>query len=280
MTVEKHPAMSFNSRLRAIQARRNSLLCIGLDPDVKKLPKYLLKKENPVLEFCQRVVDATSDLVCAYKLNLAFFEAIGERSWSTIHAVLSSIPADVVTIGDAKRGDIGNTAEMYARVLLKDFGFTATTVNAYMGEDAVRPFIKDPQHGAFVLALTSNPGAKDFQRLNVKGRPLYEHVVARAKKWNANQNVGCVVGATRPTELKRVRHLVPTMPLLIPGVGAQGGGLRLAVRHGCDRDGYVAVINASRSIIYASNSEDFADAARAASLALRDEMNRYREQFF
>ncbi len=271
--------MSFYNRLRAIQKKNNSLLCVGLDPDIKKLPRHLLDHKDPVGEFCRGIIEATRDLVCAYKLNLAFFEALGERSWSTIHRVLSCVPPEVVTIGDAKRGDIGNTAEMYARSLLEDFKFSASTVNAYMGKDSVLPFINDPERGAFVLALTSNQGAKDFQYLKVNGKPLYERVIARTKKWNDNENVGFVVGATRPSQLKRVRQLAPEMPLLIPGVGAQGGDLTLAVRYGSDKHGEMAVINASRSIIYASGGEDFAEAARRAAFAMRNEMNSCREKY-
>lgn len=272
--------MSFNTRLRSIQEKSNSLLCVGLDPDIKKIPKHLLAHDNPVGEFCRRIIEATGDLVCAYKLNLAFFEALGERSWSTLHAVLARVPRDVITIGDAKRGDIGNTADMYAQSLLGDFKFDASTVNAYMGADSVEPFTRDPEKGAFVLALTSNAGAKDLQYLKTRGKPLFEHVVMKSKKWNSNDNVGLVVGATRPVQLKRVRQLAPTMPLLIPGVGAQGGDVKLAIRHGCDASGRMAVINASRSILYASGGEDFADAARASAGALRDEMNKYRDRYF
>jgi orotidine-5'-phosphate decarboxylase len=272
--------MSFYDKLRAIQKKNNSLLCIGLDPDLTRMPRHLHDHDNPVGEFCERIVEATNVLACAYKLNLAFFEALGERCWSTVHHVLSCIPPGIITIGDAKRSDIGNSAEIYARSLLDDFKFTATTVNAYMGEDSVQPFIKDPERGAFVLALTSNPGAKDFQYLKIGGKPIYEHVIAKGKKWNTQKNIGFVVGATRPAQLKRVRQLVPDMPLLIPGVGAQGGDVKLAVRYGCDVHGEMALINASRSILYASSGEDFADAAHSAATTLRDKMNKYREQFF
>jgi orotidine-5'-phosphate decarboxylase len=272
--------MTFYERLRTIQRANNTLLCIGLDPDLQKIPMHLREREDPVGEFCRSIIEATSDLVCAYKLNLAFFEALGGRSWLAAHRVLSYIPPNLITIGDAKRGDIGNTARMYASTLLKDFKFTASTVNAYMGEDSVRPFIDDPDRGAFVLALTSNSGAKDFQYLNVRGKPLYERVIAKTIKWNQNKNIGFVIGATRAAQLKRIRHLVRDCPLLIPGVGAQGGDVKQAVRFGCDSRGEMALINASRSILYASGGEDFAEAARVSATSLRDEMNRYREKFF
>jgi orotidine-5'-phosphate decarboxylase len=168
---------------------------------------------------------------------------------------------------------------MYARTLRVDLGFGACTVNPYMGSDSVTPFLSAPEHGVFVLAVTSNPGAKDFQYLKINDRPLYERVIAKARRWNVQGNCGLVVGATRPAELKRIRALVPQMPLLIPGIGAQGGDLRQAIRYGCTKAGDLAVINAGRSVLYASSGEDFADAARTSALQLRDEMNRYREMY-
>ena len=272
--------MTFYERLRKAQKRHNSLLCIGLDSDIMKIPGFLSRHEDPIAEFNRRVIDATRDLVCAYKFNLAFYEALGEKGWKTVHRTLAHLQEETITIGDAKRGDIGNSAELYARALFSDYGFSACTVNPYMGSDSVEPFTRNSHQGVFVLAVTSNPGAKDFQYLKVNKRPLYEHVIAEAKRWNTRQNCGLVVGATRPKDLERVRKLVPDMPLLIPGVGAQGGDLRLAVRYGCDRKGEMAVINASRSILYASHSKDFDAAARGAALAMRDEINRYRTEFF
>lgn len=268
--------MNFVQRLRKIQRKHKSLLCIGLDTDLTKIPEFLFEYGDPIFEFNRRIIDATKDLVCAYKINLAFYECTGEHGWYTVHQTLARIPEEIVTIGDAKRGDIGNSAEMYARLIVDDYEFAACTVSPYMGEDSVQPFIKNRTQGAFILALTSNPGAKDFQYLKVSGRPLYEHVVARARKWNTKKNVGLVVGATRPKELQRIRRMVPDMPILIPGVGAQGGDLKSAVQYGCDKKGELAIINASRSIIYASGGDNFAAAAREAALAMRDEMNRYR----
>jgi orotidine-5'-phosphate decarboxylase len=268
--------MDFVPKLRRIQRKHKSLLCIGLDTDVKKIPQFLFEYGDPVFEFNRRIIEATKDLVCAYKINLAFYESGGEGGWRAMHQTLGAIPEEIITIGDAKRGDIGNSAEMYARLLVDDYKFAACTVNPYMGEDSVHPFLKNREQGAFVLALTSNPGARDFQYLKVSGRPLYEHVVARAKKWNSKKNIGLVVGATRPKELQRIRRMVPDMPILIPGVGAQGGDLKAAVQYGCDAKGELALINASRSIIYASGGENFAVEAREAALAMRDEMNKYR----
>jgi orotidine-5'-phosphate decarboxylase len=272
--------MNFSRHLEDVQTRADSLLCVGLDTDPAKLPRVLQGREDCIIEFNRGIIEATAEFVCAYKLNLAFYEAAGERGWSMLRRTLSLIPDSVVTIGDAKRGDIGNTAAMYARALLTDFGFRATTVNPYMGFDSVEPFLRDPERGAFILAVTSNAGAKDFQYLKVGAHPLYERVIRKAKSWDTNGNCGLVVGATRPQELRRVRTLVPGMPILIPGIGAQGGDLKSAVRNGCTEDGLLAVINASRSILYASGGDDYADAARRAAAALRDEINRYRAEYF
>jgi orotidine-5'-phosphate decarboxylase len=265
--------MTFTQKLREIQTKQNSLLCIGLDVDLEKIPEHLKSLVNPVLEFNRRIIEATHDLVCAYKPNLAFYEAIGEHGLTTLRETLKLIPKSVLTIGDGKRGDIGNTAERYAKTLFDDFGFDSVTVNPYMGFDSVEPFLKNPEKGVFLLALTSNPGSKDFQRLKINGKPLYEKVVRTAKKWNTNQNIGFVVGATHPRELKAIRKIVPEMPLLIPGIGKQGGDLTSAVKDGCTKNGLGAVINASRSIIYASSGKDFAEAARAEAMKLRDEIN-------
>ena len=272
--------MTFYQKVRSIQRRNHSLLCIGLDTDSARLPGFLRESGDPVYEFNSRIIDATNDLVCAYKINLAFYESIGERGWSAVHRTLACIPREIITIGDAKRGDIGNSSELYVRSVMDDYGFTACTVNPYMGEDSVLPFARNREQGAFVLAVTSNPGAKDFQYLKVRGKPLYEQVIGKVRKWNSKKNLGLVVGATRPKEMARVRKLVPDMPLLIPGIGAQGGEVRSAVRYGCDKRGEMAIINASRSIIYASSGKDFAHAARGAALKLRDEMNESRVKFF
>jgi len=272
--------MTYIEKLKHSITHNNSLLCVGLDTDPARLPQSLLQYGNPVLEFNRRIIAATKDLVCAYKINLAFYESLGEKGWKTLHGTLDAIPSNLITIGDAKRGDIGNSAERYARAMMDDFKFDATTVNAYMGKDCVDPFIARDDRGVFVLALTSNPGSKDFQYLVSGVKPLFMHVTGKAKKWNEKKNVGLVVGATHTEDLKRIRRAVPDMPLLIPGVGAQGGDLRAVVRYGCDRRGSLAIINASRSIIYASIKEDFELAARTEAFRMRDEINRYRREFF
>ncbi len=268
----KGSSMSFTERFRSVQEATRSLLCVGLDVDASKIPAHLKHDPEPVLAFNRAIIDATKDLVCAYKPNLAFYEAMGESGWRILRETVRMIPKSVITIGDAKRGDIGNTAAQYARALFDDLGFDSVTVNPYMGFDSVDPFLKYPEKGVFLLALTSNPGSRDFQRQKVGRTPLYEKVVRAAKKWNTSANIGLVVGATHPRELKRIRSLVPGMPLLIPGVGSQGGDLEQSIRYGGDKEGMLAVINASRSILYASSGADFAAAARTEAMRMRDAM--------
>ncbi|MBI4546611.1 MAG: orotidine-5'-phosphate decarboxylase [Ignavibacteriae bacterium] len=272
--------MNFLQKLKYIQRKNNSLLCIGLDTDVSKVPEFLYAYGDPQYEFNRRIIDATKDIVCAYKLNIAFYESVGEHGWYTVHQTLARIPEEIITIGDGKRGDIPSSAERQALLFCEDWEFSGTTVNPYMGKDAIEPFMRRNDQCAFILAVTSNNGAKDFQHLKLKGKPLYEHVVKTAKKWNTKKNIGLVVGATRPAELKRVRSLAPELPFLIPGVGTQKGDLEYAVRYGCDAKGEIAIINVGRSIIYASNGEDFTEKAREVALKYRDQINRYREKYF
>jgi orotidine-5'-phosphate decarboxylase len=241
--------------------------------DAEKIPEHLRSSVSPVLEFNRQIIEATSDLVCAYKPNLAFYEAMGEEGMKALRGTLRLIPESIITIGDGKRGDIGNTAERYASSLFNDFGFDSVTVNPYMGYDSVEPFLGNGEKGVFILALTSNPGSKDFQRLKIGTRPVYEKVVQGAKKWNVKKNIGLVVGATHPKELQKVRKMVPDMTILIPGIGKQGGDLESAVRFGCDKNGLLGIINASRSIIYASSGKDFAEAARTDAIKMVEEMN-------
>lgn len=268
--------MNFLDRLHAVQKTQQSLLCIGLDTDSALLPKHLGPSHQAVLDFNREIIAATHDVVCAYKLNLAFYDALGRNGWDILHDTLSHIPQGVLTIGDGKRADIGNTSERYAQALFRDLGFGAITANPYMGSDSLEPLLADESRGVFVLALTSNPGSKDFQRLKVGSAPLYEKVVRRAKTWNTKDNIGLVVGATHPRELRAIRSIAPAMPILIPGIGKQGGDLRLAVRYGCDNNGLAAVINVGRSILYASKGEDFASAARTAAVKIRDQINAFR----
>ncbi len=268
----------FLGRLLDAQKKRQSLLCIGLDPDPSLLPRHLGSSSQSVLDFNREIIAATHDLVCAYKMNLAFYDALGRNGSDVLHGTLSRIPADVLTIGDGKRADIGNTTAQYAKALFQHLHFDAITANPYMGGDSIEPFLEDESRGVFLLALTSNPGSNDFQRLKVGATPLYKKVVQAAKKWNKKKNIGLVVGATHPLDLKEVRSMVPTMPLLIPGIGKQGGDLQRSVQHGCNKDGYAAIINAGRSILYASGEEDFATAARSEAMSLRDRINVFRGQ--
>jgi orotidine-5'-phosphate decarboxylase len=272
--------MTFLKKLQNIQRRQHSLVCVGLDTDPHLLPGHLRDSADGVFEFNRRIIDATHDLVCAYKPNLAFYEALGSRGWDILQETLALIPAGVVTIGDAKRGDVGNTADQYAKALFGDLKFDAVTINAYMGFDAVEPFIRTPEHGIFILALTSNTGSRDFQRLKVGATPLYERVVRSSLKWNAQKNIGLVVGATHPKELKKIRTIARDMPILIPGIGKQGGDLKSSVRFGCNKNGELAIVNSSRGILYASGGRDFAQAARNETMRLRDEIRRYQEEFF
>ncbi len=272
--------MTFIDKLKKIQQKNNSLLCIGLDTDVARVPESLYRWGDPQYEFNRRIIDATKDIVCAYKFNIAFYESVGEHGWYTVHQSLARIPEEIITIGDGKRGDISSSAQRQAMLLCEDWEFSGTTVSPYMGKDSVEPFMQRKDQCAFILAVTSNSGAKDFQYLKVKGRPLYEHVVKTALKWNTKKNIGLVVGATRPAELKRVRALAPRMPFLIPGIGAQKGDLESAVRYGCTGDGDLAIINVGRSIIYASSGDDFAERAREAALKIRDKINHYRDKYF
>jgi orotidine-5'-phosphate decarboxylase len=273
----KRYQVNFIDKLTTAAKRNNSLLCVGLDPDPERMPDKL-----GVFEFNKAIIDATSDLVCAYKLNLAFYEALGDEGWDALKRTLKYIPGDMPVIGDAKRGDIGNTARAYAKAIFSNLNVDATTVNPYLGFDSVEPFLEYTDKGVLILCRTSNPGALDFQSLQCKDdsghRPLFEIVAYKASQWNIHGNIGLVVGATYPEELKLIRQSHPDMPLLIPGIGAQGGELELVVRYGVNSKGEKAIINSSRQIIYASRKKDFARAARGAAAELREQINHYRSQ--
>jgi orotidine-5'-phosphate decarboxylase len=261
--------MKFVDKLLVASRRSKSLLCVGLDPDPGLMPEVSL------LEFNKAIVDATVDLVCAYKPNLAFYEALGIDGLKVLKKTIEHIPGHIPIIGDGKRGDIGNTAKAYAQALFEIFGFDAATVSPYLGFDSVEPFIEYKDKGVFILCRTSNPGAVDFQSLfDAQGIPLYEAVARKAKKWNVHGNIGLVVGATYPDELKAIRQICPEMPLLIPGIGVQGGDLASTVKHGIDAHGEKAVIAVSRQILYASKGRDFAQAARKSAQELRDSINK------
>lgn len=259
--------MGFQEKLRAAVEKNRTLLCVGLDVDPD-----LMGDRDPV-RFCRNVVQATSDLVCAYKPNWAFFEALGLEGIDGLLRVRQDIPSHIPVIADVKRGDIGNTSAMGARAVFDVFGFDAATVNPYGGYDSLEPYLAYRDKGVFVWCRSSNPGAEDFQSLTVStaegSRPLYEVVALKAREWNRYGNVGLVVGATYPGELGRVREICPDQPLLVPGVGAQGGDMEAAVRAGLDRSGAGIIVNASRQVLYASRNEDYAEAARTAAERLR-----------
>ena len=264
--------LTFHEKLAAAWQRADSLLCIGLDPEPARIPI------DDIAAFNIEVIEATADLVCAYKPNVAFYEALGpERGYAILRRTLAVIPADVITLADAKRGDVGHTAEAYARALFDDLGFDAATVNPYLGGDSMQPWTRRAEKGAFVVCRTSNPGAVDLQDMRVEGdgstRPLYEVVAERARGWDEHANVGLVTGATYPAEMARLRELCPGMPFLVPGIGAQQGDLAAAVRAGLDADGRGLLVSASRGVTYASKGADFAEAARAEAARLRDEIN-------
>jgi orotidine-5'-phosphate decarboxylase len=268
--------VNFRDKLEAAWERSGSLLCIGLDPDPS------LMAIDDVAAFNVAIIEATSDLVCAYKPNVAFYEALGpERGYAALRTTLAAIPSHIVTLADAKRGDVTNTARAYATAIFDELGFDACTVNPYVGQDSTEPWIERPDKAAFVLCRTSNPGAADLQDLRVEtdagGRPLYEIVAEKAQSWDVHGNVGLVVGATYPDEMRRIRELCPDMPFLVPGIGAQEGELGASVRAGIDGRGRGLLVSASRGVTYASRGADFAQAARREAIRLRDAINRERE---
>ena len=264
--------MMLNDRIRQIIQKRNSMLCVGLDTDPGKIPSDLIKQDDPVFRFNRAIIDSTNDLVAAYKPNLAFYEALGLGGWTVLKRTLDYIPEGVLKIGDAKRGDIGSTAVKYAKALF-DLGFDVVTVNPYLGWDSIGPFVHDEEKGVFVLCLTSNPSAQDFQYRMVEGKPFYQRVAEKVLEWNSNQNCGLVVGATHPEELKKIREIAQDLPFLIPGIGAQGGDLESTILGGTDIHGEMAIVNSSRGILYASSGDDFAETARNEALKLKNAMN-------
>lgn len=254
---------------------KQSFLCVGLDPDINKIPKCLLREENPLLAFCKAIVDATAPYAVAYKPNLAFFESTGTAGWEAFEKTVAYIRTnypDIFIIADAKRGDIGNTSALYARSFFEHTGVDALTVAPYMGKDSVEPFLGYAGKWVILLALTSNPGSQDFQMLKLEdGSRLFERVLEKSKQWAGKDEMMYVVGATRGQLLEDVRRIVPESFLLVPGVGAQGGSLEEVCRYGMTTDCGL-LVNSSRGIIYASKEEDFAEAATAAARELQRQM--------
>jgi len=274
--------MTFTAALAAAWARNDSLLCVGLDPDPAKFPAVLKGRGDAIFEFCKAIADATADLACAFKPQIAYFAANrAEDQLERLLAHIRRVAPEVPVILDAKRGDIGATAEQYAREAFERYGADALTVNPYMGFDSIEPYLAWKERGVVILCRTSNAGGSDLQFLETGGRKLYQHVAELvATKWNAGGQCALVVGATFPAELAEVRRLVGDMPLLVPGIGAQGGDIAATVSAGRTASGTGLMINSSRAILYAATDnnadENSAAAARQVALETRDAINRYR----
>ena len=254
--------------------KKKSFLCIGLDVDLDKIPKYLLKFEDPIFEFNKQIIDATHHLVVAYKPNIAFYEAYGIKGWQSLRKTidyLNQTHPEIFTIADAKRGDIGNTSTQYAKAFFEDLNFNSITVAPYMGRDSVEPFLAFKGKFAIMLALTSNIGGLDFQTLEFNKEQLYETVLRKSLTWKNSQNLMFVVGATRPEFFETIRKIVPNHFLLVPGIGAQGGNLQEVCKYGLNEN-IGLLINSSRGIIYASNGKDFAQKANQKAFELQQEM--------
>jgi orotidine-5'-phosphate decarboxylase len=270
--------MSFIENLSKSWEQNNSLVCVGLDPDLARLPNHFERTPESIFQFNKEIIDATHDLVCAYKPQIAYFAAVSAEHQlaQTIEYIKSNYP-QIPVILDAKRGDIGSTAEMYATEAFDRYNADAVTINPYMGYDSAEPFLRYQDRGVILLCRTSNSGAGDIQDLMVDGVPIYEHVAKLiAEKWNINHNCLLVMGATWPAQMSKIRSIVGDMPFLVPGVGAQGGNVEQMVTAGQTNDGIGLIINSSRGILYASNGVDFAAAARAETIKLRDNINQFR----
>ena len=270
--------MTFTQALAAAWQKNNSLLCVGLDPDSEKFPAHLKGRPDAIFEFCKSIADATADLVCCFKPQIAYFAANGAED--QLKALIAHIHVNhpgIPVILDAKRGDIGSTAEQYAKEIFERYGADAITANPYMGKDSVDPYLAYADKGVILLCRTSNPGGSDLQFLDVGGKKLYEHVAELvATKWNTTGQCALVVGATFPGEIARVREIVGDLPLLVPGIGAQGGDVEATLQAGRTAAGTGLIINNSRAILYAGKGEDYAQAARQAAQVSRDLINHYR----
>jgi orotidine-5'-phosphate decarboxylase len=250
---------------------KSSFLCVGLDPDLNKIPKHLLKEEDPIFAFNKAIIDATSDYCVAYKPNTAFYECYGVKGWESLEKTINYIPKNCFIIADAKRGDIGNTSTYYAKTFFETLPCDAVTVAPYMGKDSVSPFLQFDGKWVVLLALTSNDGSQDFQVLQTGERQLFEAVLLKASQWGSPENLMFVVGATRSSDIAKIRKLVPENFFLVPGVGAQGGSLEEVVKYGANRSCGL-LVNSSRAIIYAGNGLDFAEKARLEAQKIQAEM--------
>ncbi len=257
--------------------KKQSFLCVGLDTDINLIPRNLHKHADPVFEFNKAIIDATHDLAIAYKPNLAFYESMGLKGWESLEKTmqyLEQFKDSVFTIADAKRGDIGNTSKMYAKTFFEHFNFDSVTVAPYMGEDSVTPFLEYKNKWVILLGLTSNKGSSDFQFLETGEGKLYERVIKKAQQWGSPEQLMFVIGATHPEEFKNIRAMAPGYFFLVPGVGAQGGDMEKICDNGMNNECGL-IINSARQIIYASNGEDFADAARNTALYTQQQMTKY-----
>jgi orotidine-5'-phosphate decarboxylase len=270
--------MDFREKLSNIVHENDSLVCVGLDIDEEKIPKFLFtKSKDPFFDFNKSIIDATKDVVCAYKLNMAFYEVLGLEGFKILGKTLKHIPRNVVVILDGKRNDIGSTAKKYASSLFETYKADAVTVNPYLGIDGVKPFLEYKDKCSFILCRTSNPSAVDFQDLKTQGKPLYQIIAEKIKEWNKIGCCGAVVGATFPDELKAIRGILgDDIPLLIPGIGKQGGDVEKTVKYGTNGEHEMAIINSSREIIFAGDKEDFAEKSREKAESLRKEIDKYR----
>ncbi len=271
-------SQSFIDKLKERWSKGNTFVCVGLDPDIEKIPQQCLASDHPLFAFNKAIVDATAEYVCAYKPQIAYYAASGseEALRLTIEYIHDTYP-HIPVILDAKRGDIGSTAQMYAKEAFDRYKADGVTVNPYMGGDTLMPFLERADKGVVILCKTSNPGSGDLQDVRCDGQELYKRVATLAHtQWNTKGNVVLVIGATYPEEIGAIRKITPTIPFLVPGVGAQGGDVQKVIQQGCTSEGDGLIINSSRGIIYASKEDGFADAAGRAAKELRDTINNYR----
>ena len=262
--------MTYKKLVKQIKDKK-SFLCIGLDTDITKIPQHLLKYKNPILEFNKQIIDATHDLCIAYKPNVAFYEVVGEKGWKALSETIKYIPDGILSIADAKRGDMGNSAKMYARAFFETLNVDAITLQPYQGEDAMKAFLNYKDKWSIILGLTSNSGSNDFQFLEVKTKPLYRLVIEKCMEWGTKENLMFVVGATHEKTFKEIREYCPENFLLVPGIGHQGGDFDKIVNSGINKDCGL-IMSSSRQIIYASNGKDFAEKARIEAISWNEKM--------
>lgn len=271
--------MTFRQKLEKIIKKNNSLLCVGLDTDINKIPQHLLNKMNPVFEFNKEIIDKTNNLICCYKANIAYYSSQGTKGLRSLTNTIEYIHEkyDIPFILDAKRADVGSTSEQYAKEVFDIFNTDAVTVNPYLGLDAIEPFLKRKDKGVIILCRTSNPGASDFQDLITDGKPLYMRIAKKITEWDKQyKNCLMVVGATWPDEMGKIREIAKNMFFLVPGIGTQGGDLESTLKEGLTKERSGLIIHSARAIIYASRDKDFAKKAREKTIEMRNAINKYR----